>query len=393
MSVCILKSNIGGEYRIEVKNSKTGEVRRPFGDEFKKNLITDIGLKTMSCSIVLNSSDSRSSLSSLGTYGLSSFAYSYSKIELGTNSSNLDRSNTGLGGPLGTRKYSSSTSPDHVANIDVSKIAPTSSGGDGSATMAIQHQFQAETSSVTYREAGVWLNANTIFPFLFSRFTFPDLVIDEYEFVRVEYRVTYLIPSIVSPISLSGGIFSNTPDMNVEGTLSLVGSGVGIFGSLNPNGSISALGSGIFPFMHSQYVDQYYQPYDYYYVRGRAILLSSGFSAPQPGSNLSATKITTSTSQNILLNMRSAASGTAVGEASGQPTADEIANRIYGMGFSFTFSPPNPTLSSSCGGILFKSYPENDTITTGWLWKFNNAQNMLNTKTMKIGIIQRLGAL
>lgn len=384
-----IEAGINGKYRVEVV-SKNGCIRRPFGDEFRNNMIMDTGLKYI-IGYMPNSSTGigYASDSGLGldpffwTGGLNTIYRRYCRAELGLSATAAAKTQTTLQTPVTpTAKISTSVPTSYTCALDSTNYATT-----GEIIAKTQHQFDAETTTVTYWEAAIWPNYSAVNGWnvktFFSRFVFPSaLVVNADEFVRLEYQVSFKIPAVVSPgIRIEGGTFESISGMNVAGYLRLVGTATQNFGSVSPAGvwtgsncyspfPIGAVGGAT-----SGTVIQ----------RSSAKMLAAGFSSPGSGGALSA----------------SIATGSSTVEESPEvantnyllTSTDDQASRVFGIGGTYTFPVNNPTASVSIGGILIRSasYNEATTNTNGWLWTFDNPQTASNVKRMTFNVLQRIG--
>lgn len=378
---------INGKYRLEIV-SRNGTIRRPFGDDFIQNMVLDSGLKYFSGHMPYRSYTSGGTISSFFWNVPGFWDASYkggSRAELGAGDAPPNKTNTTLNSPLSPAKISSKVGTGYTCFIDKSLYAST-----GVVTGGIQHEFGEESSSVTYKEAGIWVNhpnanaRSACYPCLFSRFVFPSpLIVNKYEFVRLEYQIKIEIIGSSSPILISGSPFDSNPLMDVSGSLRLVGTADKIFGNVSAGGTWTTGGSincalSYFPISAIGWFS---------YQVSTVTLLTSGFTIPSCGSSLSATKAQYT-------------SGVAnIGRTSAvnyfTESSEESSNRVFGIGDTYRFAVGNPSDSVSIGGMLIVPHifdGNNCTdLTNGWLWSFNNNQIALSDKAMEFGIIQRVG--
>jgi hypothetical protein len=203
-----IRATIVGKYKVQVCRNGV-VVREPFGDNWIPNLVLNQGLDLM--------------ITGTDCTGLMTFG----RIGSGTTTPTV--SDTSLANQLKV-----------TSTILGSGNGTTNDTVNGAATHTKVYEFAAESATVTYNELGVGSAQSTN---LGTRALFPSgVVCNNGDNMRLTYSLTFSIPSIVSPVTIS---LSAVNGFNVSGTLKTVGTFQNLFAALAAGGGSS--GGGTWP--------------------------------------------------------------------------------------------------------------------------------------------------
>jgi hypothetical protein len=207
-----LKTTVSGKYKVSV--CRNGQiVRKPFGDRWLSNLITNAGLD------LLMQGTQWSTV-------ISGYCRAGSGVTTPTNSdtqltSQLKSTNTQFtGGGVGTT------------------IGTSNDTTNGAATHTNVFEFSAEVSSVTYNEIGLASTAGPTGGTLFTHSLLPSGVnLLSGDNLRLTYAITLSFPATVTPVTVTLAAING---FNISGQLKVVGTFASIFGNLPSSGGITA---------------------------------------------------------------------------------------------------------------------------------------------------------
>src|SRR4029077_17682726 len=197
-----LKATLSGKYKVEV--CRNGQVvRKPFGDRWFPNLITNVCLDQLMQGTAFNTL--------LGSYcragsGVTPPANTDTQLTAQLRSTNTFFTGGGTGTTIGT------------VNDTV----------NGAATHTLVYEFAAESSSVTYNEIGLASSAGPTGGSLYTHSLLSSGVsLVSGDNLRLTYALTFSFPATVTPVTVS---LSAINGFNISGQLKVVGTFANIFG-------------------------------------------------------------------------------------------------------------------------------------------------------------------
>lgn len=226
-------TNINGEWKIEIV-CPNGEVKKPLGDKWRKNLIQDRGLNIFN-----------------GTYGAMTYSVNNNALTNFIYSAYFGDSNAD---PFATNKTFLTSSPANIywtrrntSNVPENTSPNSDDLATGSRTFTKVWDFASlaagETrtvqeimissgnisSSVDQYKGSQTTFATTGIPII-SRFILPSpITLTEFQFLRLYYSIKVTVPAIVTPIpiTLSNNGFDGTGQLKLIGLWSSIFSGNG----------------------------------------------------------------------------------------------------------------------------------------------------------------------
>ncbi len=358
---------IKGEYQIQVI-SPDGSISFPIGEQFHKNIITNIGL------------------SRLITHSTRQYNYNYTASDttytettvycrVGSSATAAAAGDTQLGHQL----LDPAPTYTFYTGTDANKTE-TASALTGVVTHKRTYQFAAVgPSGATINEIGLgWhpIDDNT----LFSRFVTPSaIVLADGQILRVVYQLTVSAPQYATATSVSGLSSGVSPDIfNLAGTtpsagIKLVGGVRQVFGLLNTAGGFSYdssdySSSGNLWTLVSQGESGGAE-------KGLGYYLSSDATFPTVGVDITASVIAGSGSQN---------------RVSRSPDVDIVTNRYVDCVYEFTVSQPTNS-ASNVRAVIFRGMTYGGQLAAGngsptLALRFNSDQTKLDTHKLQIGL-------
>lgn len=222
---------IKGMWKIEVV-CPNGEIKKPFGDEWRPNLLMRRGLEQLSGGV--SSFSTIAQLMNTAQYGNVTLSptdrtYNNGLVNAGYNGIQNDTQNGIFG-------YSSFSSVGGAGNIVTDNL------NTGSRTFQKTYDFLATPNQQTVKEILItdWGGDNSrgtgrIDSNMLSRFILPSpLVLAQYQFLRLTYALQVTIPAITPAGEINIDVQSGS--FNGLGRLRLIGLFNDIFGSMNTTG-------------------------------------------------------------------------------------------------------------------------------------------------------------
>lgn len=374
---------VKGMWKLEVV-CPNGEIKKPFGDEWRPNLLMRRGLQQL-----VGGLDQHTSIASLMNMAM------YGNVI----SSPTDRTfNSGI---VGSPAYTSITNDTQVGIFGHSSFSSVGGAGNtvtddlntGSRTFQKTYDFLATPNVQTVKEIlitdhGLTQSRGTGLPTtvawgsgdMLSRFILPSpVVLAQYQFLRLTYALQVTIPAITAAGEINIDVQSGS--FNGLGKLRCFGSFNNIFGSMDANGSTLAAqirnGCG-----GTNEANRSAKALAWSMVGNRtgATLVPGGDSAgtsqvplPTVGDNLSSTYTKQPGSEHVYTD-GAGGSTTDLGLSNG--------NLSWTRGATLLFPATNPNLSDQyIGGITFVSlssaggcgtYMPNNFDLAGWYWRFTD---------------------
>lgn len=226
-------AGVQGMWKVEVV-CPNGEIKKPLGDEFRPNLIQDVGLNLLHGQINQNSVSDITNLKSLASI-MNGALYGYASGG-GVNSVGTSYTTTLASGPSLTAGSSrviqsaSFTTEIATGSRAVTKIydfgavsAPQTVKEIGIGAFSISNEFGGQLDPIGKNYA------------LFSRFVLPGdgVLLESFQFLRVTYTLKMTIPAIITeiPVNVSSGGFSGLGYFKCVGTFN------DLFGSIQNDGT------------------------------------------------------------------------------------------------------------------------------------------------------------
>lgn len=229
--------HVDGKWKVEVV-CPNGEIKKPLGDKWRKNLIQDRGLN------IFNGTFSTSIVSSPNGYSLDNFIYS---AVFGDDGSNPFSTNNIKQTSLNANTYWTSRLTQNVPeNANPTKYTDNLSEGSRTFTRAwdfpaladgetrsvkeilITTMSQGSSSTSADQIKGSQYSLYTNMPVI-SRFVLPQAIpLTRFQFLRLYYSIKVTVPSIATAVNLN----LQSGDFDGTGQLKLVGAWSRIFGSL-----------------------------------------------------------------------------------------------------------------------------------------------------------------
>lgn len=371
---------VKGMWKLEVV-CPNGEIKKPFGDEWRPNLLMRRGLQQL-----VGGLDQHTTIASLMNMAM------YGNVV----TSPTDRTfNSGIvGGPA----YASITNDSQVGIFGYSSFSSVGAAGNtvtdnlttGSRTFQKTYDFLATpnpqtvkeiliTDNVTSQARGSGLAAADIL----SRFVLPSPVpLAQYQFLRLTYALQITIPAITAAGEINIDVQSGS--FNGLGKLRCFGSFNNIFGRMDANGApLSAQQRGNCGGSTDTVRDGKVLPWCMVAQRTGATIVPGGdvsgtaqVPLPAVGADLSNTFSKQAGSEHVFTD-GAGGSITDIGLSNG--------NLSWTRGATLLFPATNPNLSDQyIGGITFVSlgssggfgclyYMPNNFDQSGWYWRFTDA--------------------
>lgn len=345
------RMGIGGKWKVEIIHPN-GASEKPFGDELRNNLITNVGIDlAMGRSVNAPNYKTTTSAANIIPNLIRQAAY-------GNNPAPAQVTDTDL---TISRILTSDPSGDNVATGDTSSTQDCTVVYDttqGSATFTRVYDFPTVTGPTFVRDIGIYSQNDNNARNLFSRMVMPSTItLAAGQFLRLTYELTVNIPALVTgvPISVSSGLF------NGGGQLRLVGRYQNIFGTMTNRGVPT------------------YTTLDSAHARRCGWLMNGS-------STSTITNRTTTHMVPPLIDFPAQDTSINFTQVGTTVNSDPAAGIIFGaysagQGFqdiTYNFRALNPTVLSNIGGVMFCSVTDtNQTLTNpkyGWYWKFNTTQ-------------------
>jgi hypothetical protein len=380
---------VKGMWKLEVV-CPNGEIKKPFGDEWRPNLLMRRGLQQLVGGLAgaLDHQTSIAALMNMAMYG-------------NVITSPTDRTfNSGI---AGSPAYASITNDTQVGIFGYSSFSSVGGAGNtvtdnlntGSRIFQKTYDFLATPNVQTVKEIlitdhGATQTRGSGLPptvgygngDILSRFILPSpVVLAQYQFLRLTYALQVTIPAITAAGEINIDVQSGS--FNGLGKLRCFGSFNNIFGRMDANGSpLSAQIRNTCGGSTESTRDGKVLPWSMVGIRTGATLVPGGDSAgtsqfplPTVGDNLS-TAYTKQPSSEHVFSDGAGGSTTDLGLSNG--------NLSWTRGATLLFPATNPNLSDQyIGGITFVSlgnlsaggcgpYMPNNFDLSGWYWRFTD---------------------
>jgi hypothetical protein len=230
------RTNIDGEWKVEIVCSN-GEIKKPLGEKWRKNLIQDAGLNIFNGTYA--SFTSAPSTSSISNFIQSAYFGNSNADPFATNKTFLTSSNANI---YWTKR--------NTLNVPENTNPNSDDPATGSRTFTKVWDFPSLAAGETRDIKEIAISANTYqgvgsssldqykgsqgtlpdnMP-LISRFILPSTItLTEFQFLRLYYSIKITVPAIVTPvpITLSNNGFDGTGQLKLIGLWSSIFSGNG----------------------------------------------------------------------------------------------------------------------------------------------------------------------
>ncbi len=359
------RMGIGGKWKVEIIHPN-GTVEKPFGDELRNNLITNVGIDlAMGRSVNAPNYKTTTSPANIIPNLIRQAAY-------GNNPTPAQVTDTDL---TISRILTSDSSGDNVGAGDTSSTQDCTVEYNttfGFAKFTRVYDFPIVTGPTSIRDIGIYSQNDNNARNLFSRMVMPStIVLATGQFLRLTYELQVNIPALVTgvPITVSSGLF------NGGGQLKLVGRYQNIFGTMTNRGV------------------PVYDTVDSGHARRCGWLMNGS-------STSTITNRTTTHMVSPLIDFPSPDTSINFIQVGTTVNSDPAAGIIFGLytsgqgyqDITYSFRTLNPTVLSNIGGIMFCSVTDtNQTLTNpkyGWYWKFNTTQEKSPDFILSINVRQ-----
>ena len=232
------KTNVDGKWRVEVV-CPNGQVKKPLGDKWRKNLIQDRGLN------YINGTWSTSFIASYTAQGRSIDNFAYSALFSDSSSEPFSVNNAKQIGANENTYWTKRL----TSNVDENTNPYIDDENEGSRTFRRAWDFPSlvagetktireilitsssygSTSTAADQVKGSEYPLITSYPVI-SRFVLPEpITLTEFQFLRLYYSIKVTVPSIVNPVELTleSGDFDATGQLKLVGEWSRIFSGAG----------------------------------------------------------------------------------------------------------------------------------------------------------------------
>lgn len=368
-------THVDGEWKVEIV-CQNGEIKKPLGDEWRKNLIQDRGLNifngtygSFSAGVVANTNSISAFISSAYFGNSSADPFATDKTFLTSTNNNIyyTKRNT-LNVPENTNPNSDDLATGSRTFTKVWDFASLAAGEtrDVREIVIAANTFDGFNNS-TDQSKGTQGTFATNIPVI-SRFILPSTVtLTEFQFLRLYYSIKVTVPAIVTPvpITLSNNGFDGT------GQLKLIGLWSSIFSGNGHLWQYRLISSQI------NVVSTPHTPWSLIGRDGMAALALEGNSNPNLNFNFPAVGADFSISYaNALYDATQTVLHTSPG-CSVSPSSSvqqTVVNQSVSREATMLFQANNPSVNSPLAGFVFLPRGEGNNMTAGSVPTFTNAQ-------------------